>query len=209
MWKSLLRNQVILERPFKIERSAEEIREVLELAIRKIVYDRQRLYAGEYLEQIMLTAKWLTDSKMSGLYLCGVVGCGKTTLLNAMRMVVNAYLSMPDNRANPVKGFVLYDAVGLTKLLTNSAGFGAVPNDCVLGIDDLGTEAIETVSYGNVTRPIVELLSGRYERRERTVITSNLTPGEIESRYGKRLADRFREEYVIVNFPNGSFRVNG
>lgn len=188
---------------------------VVELAVRKVVYDRKRTYVRKYQEQIKLAARWLTDPSMSGLYLCGVVGCGKTTLMNAISMVVLAYLSMPDTdpKTKDEFNFIGYAANKLSQMLADKTEIERIryllSDTCILGIDDLGTEPLEIMKYGNIVRPMVNLLSHRYEIRAKTVITSNLSPNQIEERYGLRLADRFREEYIIASFPNGSFRVSG
>lgn len=183
--------------------------EVLELAVRKVVFDRKRTYVPEYKEQIRLSARWLTDPSMSGLYLCGVVGCGKTTLLRAIEMVVLTYLSRNDTNPQHRKeyDFLEYDANRLVKVYAEpDLGPLLRSDNSILGIDDLGTEPLEVQTFGNISRPIVELLSRRYEVRAKTVITSNLSPNQIEERYGLRLADRFREEYIVASFPNQSFR---
>ena len=57
----------------------------------------------------------------------------------------------------------------------------------ILGIDDLGIEMIETLEYGNVCTPIVDLLSSRYEHQNTTIITSNLTPRQVREKYGERI----------------------
>ena len=56
VWKSQLRNQVIFSQPFNIPFEQEEMERVVELAVRKVVYDRKRTYVRKYQEQIKLAA---------------------------------------------------------------------------------------------------------------------------------------------------------
>ena len=76
----------------------------------------------------------------------------------------------------------------------------------LLGIDDLGTEPLVIMDYGNEKTPIVDLLSMRYENRLFTIVTTNLTPKQIRERYGERIADRFNEMMEVVIFKNPSYR---
>ena len=76
----------------------------------------------------------------------------------------------------------------------------------MLAIDDLGTEPVEVLDYGNVLYPIVDLLTRRYDRQLFTVITTNLTSEEIRAKYGERIADRLNEMMTKIVFRDSSFR---
>ncbi len=57
----------------------------------------------------------------------------------------------------------------------------------VLFIDDLGAESV----YRDATLPLLQsLITERLQRQLQTIITTNLTPGEIEERYGARIFSR-------------------
>ena len=82
-----------------------------------------------------------------------------------------------------------------------------------LMIDDVGTEPVEVRVYGSVRSPFEELIEARYNAGQVTIMTSNLAidlPRDdyttIASRYGERIADRFKEEAERVVFVGESFR---
>lgn len=63
------------------------------------------------------------------------------------------------------------------------------------------------LDYGNVLNPVVDLLSKRYDEQLFTIATTNITPDEIRSKYGNRIADRFNETMERIVFTNGTYRV--
>lgn len=196
-WKSLLRNQQTLAETFSLNYDTESVKEVLELAVRRVVFDRRKEYADKYARVIDAVATWLTDPTYSGLYMCGVVGCGKTTLMKAVGIVINNIGDVTDGK---------YFFRSMTAKEAMKLSCDGSQDNMILAIDDLGTEPVEVVEYGNVTTPLKDLLYYRYEHRLRTIITTNMKPEEIKERYGKRISDRMKEEYVKVAFENGSFR---
>ena len=46
----------------------------------------------------------------------------------------------------------------------------------MLAIDDLGTEPVEVMDYGNIITPVINLLTKRYEAHLFTIVTTNLDP---------------------------------
>lgn len=60
-------------------------------------------------------------------------------------------------------------------------------------IDDLGTEAPDSVHFGCRRDAVAELLYSRYDRKLITHFTTNLTAVELKDRYGERITDRLRE----------------
>ena len=73
-------------------------------------------------------------------------------------------------------------------------------------IDDVGVESVESKSYGNVKEPFNDVFDHRYRNNKRTIITTNLTPSEIEETYGTRIIDRFRECMNDLVLDGESFR---
>jgi DNA replication protein DnaC len=76
----------------------------------------------------------------------------------------------------------------------------------VLAIDDLGEEAKEVMSYGNVITPLVDIIESRYDSRKMTFFTTNLDANGIKEKYGARVADRLKQMCNIVSFTNDSYR---
>ena len=77
----------------------------------------------------------------------------------------------------------------------------------ILAIDDLGSEPKESIHYGDYVTAAMDILSFRYEEQFCTLVSSNLTAKGISEYYDERIADRFREMMLIINFGNErSFR---
>ena len=73
-------------------------------------------------------------------------------------------------------------------------------------VDDLGTEPREVMEFGNVYTPLIDLITTRYEEQLFTIFTTNLTPAQLEEKYGKRIVDRINEMVEKVVFENESYR---
>lgn len=146
--------------------------------------------------------KWLHSSRRWGLLLTGGIGTGKTTLAKAL---LRTYLRCdvwlyPPN----IKELTANEAVRIASYYP--ARWEEVLNSEFLIIDDIGTEPTEVKSYGMAITPIQEVLQYRYEKRSKTILTSNLSAEEIASRYGERVADRFKEMFAIIHFTGESWR---
>ena len=84
--------------------------------------------------------------------------------------------------------------------------FGFLAKTDMLGIDDLGTEPMEVLAYGNVYTPVIDLLTKRYDEQLFTFITTNLTPQKIREHYKDRIADRLNEMVEKIIYSNDSYR---
>lgn len=143
-----------------------------------------------------------TDSHR-GFLLCGGVGSGKTTALEAVQLLIGVHY------------WIAYDypyelrIVSAKRVVSDEAHrlyYGSLLDEPLLAIDDLGAEAAEKQSFGNVATPVIDLIETRYARRLFTAFTTNLTPAEITARYGSRVIDRMREMCRYIVFKNKSFR---
>ena len=76
----------------------------------------------------------------------------------------------------------------------------------LLIVDDLGVEPREIMDYGNVFTPLVDLITLRYDEQLYTIFTTNLTPSQLEVKYGKRIVDRLNEMVETIVFENGTYR---
>ena len=77
-------------------------------------------------------------------------------------------------------------------------------------IDDLGQEPVAML-FGQREEVLDRVMCEAYlawkrDGRNRLYITTNLTPAEIDARYGRRVTDRLREACVLVEFKGASNR---
>lgn len=154
-------------------------------------------------EVISYIARWLTTHTKPGLMLRGYVGIGKTTMLYAIRDVMNILLN---------SRLVIVDAREVASAGRNNISrVYDLADERLLGIDDLGTEPTVVKSYGNELSPVGELLTHRYNKRMFTIITTNLTHkernnvvvDELQEVYGDRLFDRFKEMFNMLHYDPG------
>lgn len=143
-----------------------------------------------------------------GICLFGAVGVGKTFLMQSMQAFAEA-ANLPSRKFRIVSTIEMADMVRY-----NSGIEPAGPplqryyssNWC---FDDLGQEPANVLVYGD-TRQIMEpVITRRYTYATIghciTHATSNLSPDDLESYYGTRLADRFKEMFNFV-FLDGETR---
>lgn len=166
--------------------------------------DRLDGFADTHISQMCY---WLLNSPKWGVMLMGSVGNGKTTLLNAtIKLLETAY-----SNSRTESGLKMAVTISNTtaKELTNTARKGQEfynPAIAVCGIDDMGEEPKEVMSYGNPVTPIIDIIEERYAKRQITIITTNLDADGIKNKYGARVADRLREMMQIITFTNASYR---
>ena len=164
------------------------------------------------LESLAKVGLWLESPHSTfGLMLSGNPGNGKTTVLKTMQRIISL-----SGQKDPVNQdyyggrsdayLKIIKAYNIAELAKEENSFRSIKKFGLLAIDDLGTEQLDIVSYGNVSSPIVDLLYERYDNRLFTIISTNLLNRSIRERYGERMADRFNEMMTCVTFPDISFR---
>ena len=170
---------------------------------------RHRVFEqNEYFnEQLNLIANYLTGgSKKFGLMFCGLCGNGKTTWAKALQLLVSGL-----NLKNPINNlyyvFPLWNAKDLAmRSKGNYNDWRNVMRYQLMIVDDLGTEPREVMEFGNVYTPLIDLITTRYEEQLYTIFTTNLTPAQLEVKYGKRIVNRLNEMVEKVVFENESYR---
>lgn len=159
---------------------------------------------NEVIREISAWASGATNK--TGLLLCGNCGNGKTTAVYALQNLLNR-LDLPIPRSNDYWGLRIGEARQIAfSYLRDEKLYNGYLTCPLLAIDDLGQEPAEIMHYGSIVTPIVDLLVARYRDNLGTIITTNLLPSDIRSKYGGRVADRMNEQYYKVIFSNDSYR---
>ena len=157
--------------------------------------------------QLNLIANYITGgSKKFGLMFCGLCGNGKTTWAKALQLLASGL-----NLKNPINNlyyvFPLWNAKDLAmRSKGNYNDWRNVMRYQLMIVDDLGTEPREVMEFGNVYTPLIDLITTRYEEQLYTIFTTNLTPAQLEEKYGRRTVDRLNEMVEKVVFENESYR---
>lgn len=159
-------------------------------------------------KQLNQMAEWLTtNDHRFCLLLCGKCGNGKSTLVKALQSLLNL-LGLRDEYGNTV-GFGIVDAREIVWICKERhQEWRNLIQRKMLAIDDLGTEPVEILEYGNHMIPVIDMLYKRYDEQYFTIITTNLTPTEIRKMYGDRIADRLNEMAFCIVFENDTYRTN-
>lgn len=131
----------------------------------------------------------------AGIILAGKVGCGKTLLLSSFIQLSNDLIN---------KQIAIYHSNELADFIKEKG-----INDIVerpLFIDELGREATEIKDFGTVMKPVVELISKRYEIGARTYGTTNYKPETLTEKYGEFIVSRLKEMCNYIIMPGESRR---
>lgn len=145
--------------------------------------DGQRAQAAQARRLCEEYADGYPNTRYKNLLLMGAGGLGKTFLLNC----VYARLTQRGHSAVRVTAFRMFEAMRRQHMGDDTADFLALVDAPVLLIDDLGTEPMMrniTVEY------LFALLNERNIARRHTFIATNLTPVQLQERYGERVSSR-------------------
>lgn len=195
--KSLITRQV-----FRIPLEERQAKDMLTSAYKTEVLFRGRSFIEDSytIKNISKIASILTSERpKQGIMMCGRCGNGKTTMLYAIRAMVRFLNDIGMFERNDM-GIVVKDAKEINVISRNVNDFGKLIRTELLAIEDMGKESTEILEFGNISNPVNDLLEHRYNSQLFTLITTNLTPKEIGSKYGARIADRLKEMLEIVVF---------
>lgn len=166
---------------------SDEVDEKIGKSQRQIM-EEHRLYCERYADN-------LPDVQRRNLLLVGRTGLGKTFLLNC----ISARLLERGKAVLRLTAYRMLDTMRRYHMGTDDGGMEMMTNAEVLAIDDLGTEPMLeniTVEY------LFTLLNERRANRLPTLVATNLTPRELQSRYTERIFSRLvdRGETKVLRF---------
>lgn len=204
---NLIRQQQFTPTTYPLPFSNEEAESLLTEAVKAQIKRRggQMQESSSLRNGIKEVARWLTTMTKPSLFLCGIVGNGKTTMVKAIQNIYQ-FADIKDWKNEKV-GVALITAKELCKAWKEDRKLYRIYlEQPILAVDDLGNEPKEILDYGNIGNPMIELFERRYDKQLTTIITSNLTAKQIREDYYDRVADRFNEMMTIVPFTDQSFR---
>jgi DNA replication protein DnaC len=152
-----------------------------------------------------IKAKTVGIELNKGILLSGPIGCGKTSLMNIMRLVPQQERKFVLKTTREIsfefikEGYEVIQRYSSGNKLQNN-----VKNYC---FDDLGTEN-NLKYFGNECNVMGEILLSRYDlfinKKIITHITTNLSASEIEAAYGNRVRSRLRQLCNLVAYDYNS-----
>jgi DNA replication protein DnaC len=136
-----------------------------------------------------------------GILLTGPVGCGKTSLMNILKLFLK-----PENRfamktCRDISFEFSQEGYSTIHKYSRFSFKNNIPS--TFCFDDLGTE--NSLKYfGNECNVMAEILLSRYDlfvfHQMKTHLTTNLNSNEIEDIYGLRVRSRLREQFNLIAF---------
>jgi DNA replication protein DnaC len=157
----------------------------------------------EHMEQVFNQCKNYCDQfslQSDSLYLLGNTGLGKThlTLSMAKEIVTKGFQVI----YSPAQAMI--EALEKEHFGHLNQPVGEYYRNChLLILDDLGTEYLSPVAQS----ALYDVINQRILMKLPTVINSNLTPQELEKRYGERLVSRIFGNYHILSFKGKDIRI--
>ena len=207
--KRLLQEQKTTKAVFRLPMTTSQAVVLLKNAYAVEVEHRGHQYINDAdtINNINTLASALTSEvPKCGIMLAGSCGNGKTTLVNALKSAIKI-CSQQGWFGGQQWGLRISDAREISNLMiTDSKEFESVKRMPMLAIDDMGKEPAEVIGYGNVYNPVIDLMEYRYNEQLFTIITTNLTPKQVRSKYGNRIADRFNEMMCVMVFTHDTYR---
>lgn len=131
----------------------------------------------------------------AGIILAGKIGCGKTLLMTSYIQLSNELIN------KQITSFHSKDLADVIK----EKGIKEILQRPIF-IDELGREEVEVKDFGTVMRPIIELISARYEIGARTYATTNFKLDPLTEKYGDFIVSRLLEMCNYIIMPGDSRR---
>ncbi|WP_284653522.1 ATPase [Flavobacterium terrisoli] len=138
-----------------------------------------------------------------GILLSGPIGCGKTSLINLMKLLTPTEYKFSVKPCRDISFEFIQDGYEVIHKYSKGQLYKTDPK--IYCFDDLGLEN-NLKYYGNECNVMAEILLSRYDlfisKRIQTHITTNLSASEIETQYGNRVRSRMRELFNLIAFDN-------
>ncbi len=144
-----------------------------------------------------------------GILLTGPIGCGKTSLMSLMRLLVPQQQRFGIKSCREITfdfikdGYEVIQRYGSHSYINTSIQ----PQPHAHCFDDLGAESTFKY-YGNQCNVMGEILLSRYDHfisnHMLTHATTNLSASELEDYYGNRVRSRMREMFNLIAFDGGA-----
>jgi len=144
-----------------------------------------------------------------GILLTGPIGCGKTSLMSLMRILVPPQQRFGIKSCREITFNFIKDGYDIIQRYSSYAYNNATnpPQPHTHCFDDLGAESTLKY-YGNQCNIMGEILLSRYDHfinnHMITHATTNLSASELENYYGNRVRSRMREMFNLIAFDGGA-----
>ena len=140
-----------------------------------------------------------------GILLTGPIGCGKTSLMSLMRVLVPQQQRFGIKSCREITFNFIKDGFDIIQRYSSYAYNNTTnpPQPHTHCFDDLGAESTLKY-YGNQCNVMGEILLSRYDHfinnHMITHATTNLSASELEDYYGNRVRSRMREMFNLIAF---------
>ena len=144
-----------------------------------------------------------------GILLTGPIGCGITSLMSLMRILVPPPQRFGIKSCREITFDFIKDGFDTIQRYSSYAYNNTTnpPQPHTHCFDDLGAESTLKY-YGNQCNVMGEILLSRYDHfinnRMITHATTNLSASELESYYGNRVRSRMREMFNLIAFDSAA-----
>ena len=144
-----------------------------------------------------------------GILLTGPIGCGKTSLMSLMRVLVPQQQRFGIKSCREITFNFIKDGYDIIQRYSSYAYNNTTnpPQPHTHCFDDLGAESTLKY-YGNQCNVMGEILLSRYDHfinnHMVTHATTNLSASELEDYYGNRVRSRMREMLNLIAFDSSA-----
>ena len=162
--------------------------ELKEMFVKAFKYYDKTIVEYKHLSAYDEIIDWMVDTKGKGLILMGECGLGKSTIL---KYVIPAIFHTTRSKV-----LNCIPAKELGQIERNEKPF--------IVIDDIGTESIKN-DFGTRVDAVADAISYAEDSSKTLLISTNLTPKQLQSKYDERTLDRLRR-CKVVKFEGESLR---